>query len=462
MKITTDSIKSSFNILSRVPNPFGAGTKFFMIAAIAAAAVSCNKENDLGLDVQPENDLLVAGVQDTTRLITYTEREDSARSDEAPVCLLGVHNDVVFGRSTAGLFTQFLLPNNIQDIDFGTESQLVLDSTVLSLTYRADFFGDTTQQQTFRVYQMTEAIHKDSGYYTNQTKQYYPAPIGVKTFVPRPRTKVTLADGVKAAHLRIPLDPSFGQLVFSQSGTDNLKNNSNWLSFCKGFYIEADSTISGEGAILHFGMADSLTRLTLYYRDVVTQDTLTFSFVVTSGSAAYFSHFTHNYALSAFSGSLSNPDTVNGESNVYIQGMAGLRTAIKMPHLSGWNSLGDIAVNKAELVIQADAGYIDALHAANAKLYLTAEDSAGRSLLLIDMVTSLATFGGSFNGTSYEYRINLPRHIQRILDGSEPNYGFYLKEIDPVQSSRRVVLGGASNPSPALKMFLRMVYTRIN
>ncbi|TND10344.1 MAG: hypothetical protein FD123_592 [Bacteroidetes bacterium] len=457
--------KTRFNysqILSRVPKANGrTGTKFFLAAAFALAASSCNKESDLGLDVQPENDLLLVGVQDTTTLRTYTVREDSARSDEAPVCLLGAINDPVFGKSTAGIFSQFMIPNNLLNIDFGTESDLVLDSTVLSLSYKIDFYGDTTTQQTVRVYQMTESIYKDSNYYSNQVKQHYtPAPLAVKTFSPRPHTRLNVDGSERPAHLRIPLDPSFGQIIFNQSGTSNLQNNTNWLNFCKGFYIAPDPNPSGEGSIMHFSMTDSLTKITLYYRNVVTLDTLKFSFTVPSGAAAYYNYFTHDYSTATFN--LATQDTVNGESVAYIQGMCGLKTAIKMPYLSKWKDLGPIAVNKAELVIQADPGYINDLHAANVKLYLTALDSSGNSLLLIDMLTSLGSFGGSFNSTNSEYRINLPRHMQRMIEESEPNFGFFLKEIDPVQSPRRTVIGGGSSPSPALKMYLRIIYTKIN
>lgn len=432
----------------------------FLLAAVTTTVASCTKESSLGLDVQPSNDILQVGVQDTTTVISYTEREDSVRSDEPPLSLFGTIVDPVFGKTSAGIFAQFSVPGGQQNISFGTMSDLVLDSTVLTLAYRNDFYGDTTQAQTLRVYQMTQSIYKDSAYYSNRAKQFYPVPLATKTYVPHPRTKVTV-DGVqKAAHLRIPLDPNFGNIIFSQSGGTNLASNANWTSFMKGLYIAPDTNFSSGGAIMNFSMLDSLTTMTLYYHKVSTPDTLTFSFRVNSGTSAYYEYFTHNYTSTPIAAALT--DTIGNYPDVFIHAMAGLRGRIKIPYITKWADIGPIAVNKAELVMQVDPAYVDALHAANAKLYLAAANADGSSDLLIDMLDNSAAFGGSYNSTTNEYRINLPRHIQRMIEGTEPNYGFYLREIDPVQSAKRVALGSSKNTSPALKMYLRIAYTKIN
>jgi len=433
------------------------GTTFFLAATLALGFVSCTKESNLGLDVQPENDLIQLGVQDTTMIISVTEREDSVRTDEAPLSLFGTMNDPVFGKSSAGIFAQFLIPGDDQGISFGNMGDLVLDSTVLTLAYRNDFYGDTTMQ-TATVYQVTESMHKDSVYFSNREMAYFPTPLASVTFAARPRTKINVDGGERAPHLRIRLDPNFGQLLFSQSGTSNLQNNTNWLNFMKGLYIKPGN--SGDG-IVQFSMTDSLTRLTFYYRNVNATpdpDTLVYSFPVTSGKAAYFGHFTHDYTGTPVASALNTSNS----QQVYVQGMAGTRVKLTTPHIRKWSELGPIAINKAELVIKADANYIDNLHAANARLYLVSLDSAGNASILLDMLDNISAYDGNFNSGTNEYRINLPRHVQRLVDGTKPNYGMYLKELDPAQSARRVVLNSSGNPSPNLKMYLRIAYTKIN
>lgn len=436
--------------------------KFFLIGSALAILSGCNKESNLGIDIQPESDVILLGVQDTTRLITYTQREDSVRSDEPPVCLFGTQIDPVFGKTSAGIFSQFIFRGSTVNNTFGTVGQTLLDSVVLTLGYRTDFYGDTTQQQGLKVYQMTESIVKDSVYYSNRAKQVYPTPVGSISYVPRPRTKVTVDNALRAPHLRVKLDPVFAQLLFSQSGTTNTQNNTNWVNFLKGLYIAPDANPSGEGAIIQFAMTDTSSRLVFYCRNSITNVPAQYYLYAETGTAAYYNHFTHDY-------SLASPDIqtqlANGEGSyqhVFIHGMAGLRTKIKMPYVTGWSNLGPIAINKAELVIQADPTYIDALHAANSKLYLAVIDSAGETTLPIDMTENLAAFGGALISGQQEYRMNLPRHFLRLLRGDVDNYGFYLREIDAAQSPKRVVLGSSDNPSPALKMFIRVAYTKIN
>jgi hypothetical protein len=49
------------------------------------------------------------------------------------------------------------------------------------------------------------------------------------------------------------------------------------------------------------------------------------------------------------------------------------------------------------------------------------------------------------------------------MEGTKPNTGLYLKEFDPDAQGRRVVLGsGKDDPSNMYKMYIHLVYTRIN
>jgi hypothetical protein len=61
------------------------------------------------------------------------------------------------------------------------------------------------------------------------------------------------------------------------------------------------------------------------------------------------------------------------------------------------------------------------------------------------------------------YKINIARYIQGVLSGEEENNGLYLKEIFGTENGRRSMLGGSGgNADPNVKMYLRLVYTRIN
>lgn len=428
------------------------GTKFFIVASFLLLA-SCKKESDIGSDVFPEDDNLQLSVTDTTSIIAYTVREDSLRSDESPIIQIGTLMDPDFGTTTAGLFTQLSIPNNQLNINFG--SNAVLDSCALGLAYEFDYYGDTADGQTFNVYQMTEDIYKDSAYYSNRAKQYYTGVIGTTTVAPRPRTYVG-PDTTTPPYLRIPIDMGFAQQIFNQSGGPSLADNAAFLQFMKGIYIASENVSGITGSLVRFKPLDSLTRLTLYYHDGA--DLKTFDFVINS-TTAYYSYFTHSYS-STILNQVNNPGP--GYFETYIQATAGLKTKIEFPFLDAWKNLGDpIAINKAELVIKADPGTATGDLPINKQLYLVSIDSAGGQHLLIDMFESSVYYGGTVNTTTSEYKINLARYFQDLVSGNQDNYGLYLKEIDPVASGRRTVIG-SPNSTTGYKMYLRLVYTRVN
>lgn len=431
------------------------GTKFFL-AVLVVLFASCNKESDIGIDVQPESDLIGLYTTDTTTLISFTVREDSLRTDESPTVVIGKYDDALFGTTTAGVFSQFSIPNNLQNINFGAGA--ILDSAVLMVAYKFDYYGDTLTSQQFDVYQMTEMIYKDSLYYSNRSKSFYPGAVGSLSFTPHPRTKTIVGDDTLPAHLRIPINQTWAQEIFNQSGGTGLSSNAEWLQFMNGLYISPGAT---GGGLLYFNMQDTLTGLRLYYHtDTIPK---TFTFVVNSGTA-YYSYFQHDYLTAApdIQSQLASPGTGTWSYN-YIQSNAGLKTRIEFPFLDNYKNLGyPIAINKAELVITGDAGSASDDFPLNTRMFLTSIDSVGKEHLLIDMFESSSYYGGSLNTTTNEYRINIARYIQGVLNGDEENNGLYLKEIFGTENGRRSRIGSGSATSLAPRMYLRLVYTRIN
>src|ERR1043165_1870448 len=82
-------------------------TNFFLVASVlfAISLTSCDESSVVGLEVQPADDLLKVGWQDTTTLITKTQLEDSLRTDALLITtgtpLLGKYIDPVFGEESA-------------------------------------------------------------------------------------------------------------------------------------------------------------------------------------------------------------------------------------------------------------------------------------------------------------------------------------------------------------------------
>lgn len=431
--------------------------KFLIIALVAILIFdSCKESSVIGLDVQPESDLLNAAFKDTSTLISYTLLEDPFKTDETSLNLLGSYNDPVFGKASASIYTQVRLPNNITDVNFG--AGLVFDSLVLTLPY-SGYYG-TLESQTVKVYELSDDLYKDSSYYSNRSLNHQSTELADITFKPMSDDKI----------LRIRLSDQFGGNLLSQS--TNLKDNTAFLKFFKGLYIAPANTAQaqGEGALLYFNLTDSLAKMTLYYRKTVTIKSISnpqkdssyidithFAFEINSSSAR-FNHFEHDYSSSsAIVNQLKDPSL--GQNLVYLQQMAGLKTKIKIPYLKNWVDSGPIAINKAEVVLKLDPQYISNNYSVPSKLSLVEIDSLGNSINLPDEKDSY--FGGDYNSSTQEYRFNIARHIQSILDGKKKDYGFYLLPFvaESNLNAERLVLGGGGNTSYQMK--LRLTYTKL-
>ncbi|MBE0641954.1 MAG: DUF4270 family protein, partial [Bacteroidales bacterium] len=134
------------------------GITFPMLILLAS---SCKKDPvEVGLGIQPEEDMIGVYYSDTTTILAYSKVNDSVRTDETVLSLAGSYFDPVFGTSTAGFFTQFLLSSNKADFGFSP----TLDSLVISLAY-GGYYGNEEGEITLRVYEVTEKLEYDSVYY---------------------------------------------------------------------------------------------------------------------------------------------------------------------------------------------------------------------------------------------------------------------------------------------------------
>lgn len=458
------------------------GAKFFSILLVASvfSLSSCDEASVVGLDVQPQGDLLNVGFQDTTTLLTKTMIIDSLQTDESVVTngtsLLGKYIDPVFGEASASIYTQVRLISNSPD--FGPLP--VCDSIIVSLRLNGTLYGkNNLKPQTVSVYQVTEDMSTGSNYFSHQSLDVFPNDLTQAdgfTFTPSPFAPVVIGGDSLKPQIRIPLDPEFGQAIMNNQGTSNLSSDVNFRNFMKGFYITCDGTNglnSTDGNILHLNMAES--QVTIYYRNPSTGIHKKKSYSLSLGSVARFNHFKHDF--SNISPSLadqidSTPSTDN--ELVFLQSMSGLKTKIEMPYLKHWIDSGMIAINKAELVVKEyrapesfSSRIASALTFPFTGMYTVPEtlivfgiNDSGLSFLLPDYAEGTSYFGGGYNATTREYRFNIARHVQQILSGNANNNGLYIFTVGGSANARRVVVGGGK-PGPN-QMKLNITYTKLN
>ena len=184
------------------------------------------------------------------------------------------------------------------------------------------------------------------------------------------------------------------------------------------------------------------------------------------GSVARFNHFEHNYSAGGVNADLVNQIGTSGaaqNATVFVQGMSGAKTKITFPYLMNWVNNGMIGINKAELVISVDTSlstYMLDTFAAPAALVLFGINDDGTTYAIPDAFEGSSYFGGTLNSGTVQYRFNIARYIQQILDGDRNNNGLYILTSNGANLANRAVLCGGSSTSRPMK--LNITYTKLH
>jgi hypothetical protein len=427
------------------------------IAAILLLFSFCKNPvlDDHSLNV---NSRLGVTVTDTLTLITHTVLEDPLRTDELSINLAGKMQDPVFGKSVAGIYFQLRLQTN--NISLGNDA--TLDSAVLMLRYSGSY-GDIKKPISLILYQINESMDKDAQYFSNKTFGLLREIGRAEQITPDLTNEVVTVEGRLPAHLRIKLHQNIAEEIFQQAkdGTGNVANNENFTQYFKGAYLTADEHAGGN-CILYFDLFSATSALTFYYHKP-GEDSLNWKIVVNNSSATA-NFFKHDYTGSVVEFFL-NKKTPASDSIVFIQSMAGLKTKVIVPNLK---NLGNIAINKAELIITGIKTPLDITSEFEppARLTLNASDSTGKNDFIEDQFLSDSYFGGTkeeanagLGNTINRYKFNTALHYQSIANGSKPDYGIYILTFPSNRIADRLIAGGGSHSKNPMK--LKLTYTKI-
>lgn len=420
---------------------------------------SCKKKNDdsvLGLDVQPENDLVGVTITDSVSLYMHTQKVESVKSYNDQYKYLGSNQDPIFGRTDASIYTNFSISNNLTNVTFGTNP--VLDSAEIVIRFLGEALGDTSSTLTYDVYVLNDKLASTTSYSTNSTIS--------KSF-----SKISTLTGKLKTRgsnvcLILPLDENLAQYILQTNS--NLTNNTAFQNAYKGFYITTSNSAlggPGSGAIRRFDLDDNLSGVNIYYHDgnSVSSKGQSFQFTFRGIDALRFNNINHNYSSGAslnlfdqITGA-GTSDTLKGNSNVYLNSFGGTRIKINLPYLKNFTDSQKVSISRAELIIKIDeiVSPYNINYGYPSSLALIASGSDGTEELVYDQLetTDFVKYGGNYDATNKQYVFNIARQMQKILTGSIANYGFYLVNSLPNRSYvirrdnrlQRVVFGGKNN-----------------
>ncbi|MBI3136311.1 MAG: DUF4270 family protein [Bacteroidetes bacterium] len=422
--------------------------------------VSCKKEvTPVGNELQGSS--LGVAYTDTFSLVTYTEEVDSVETDETAVNLLGSYSDPVFGKVDCGIVTQLRL-SSVSPV-FGATGTLQMDSVVLSLRYTSLNYYGNIQPMTFEVYEITDDLDRDATYYTFSSATTTGSNLvlaGSETQQPDIVSEQIVGDDTLPAHLRIHLDPAFGMAMVAANDGGYMATDDGFVSYFNGLYIKVNGTglVPGQGTILYTVLENSISGVTMYFKDNGTPKEYAFEF---NSSGARYNDIKYDRTGTDVAAALA--DQSKGEQAFYSQGSA-LRGVIEIPHLMDFNydSLGNWdpkVINKAELILPVQDFTADVFDA-SAKLFIAKIIDGQLSTTTLDYAssgTSLLTV--AYDDDNKEYRFLVTREVQAMLTGERDFTGFRIYSPSFFGSTIERIVFNGSETTLKQKARLEITYT---
>ncbi len=222
--------------------------------------------------------------------------------------------------------------------------------------------------------------------------------------------------------LRVRLD-NFAATKLIAADAAKFTNNTTFNNYLRGLFLKVtkeQANATGGITFLNLAATDVVSRLDVFYRSTNAtggQDTNVAAFNVALETAS----IKHDYDGTPVKAQLDNPTQTF--STTYVQPMGGLKTKVTFPVLNQLKQLGNIAINKAELVVYTEENTTSVLKPAPAlNLYQT--DIAGQRQRLPEQSIS------PFDNTKNRYIFNISTYIHWILLGKTEQYPLFIISSD--------------------------------
>lgn len=463
--------KTLLNLISTFTQNLQANAKMGLILSLLALYTlpSCEDPNRIGLDVQPEEDLINAIYVDNLPVKSYTMMRDSVYTYVQGNYLVGSYNDPQFGKVTAEAYGQMYI-DNIKFLDNETRT---LDSIVMVLDYSYGY-GDTTKPQTFNIYQLQDTLA--SPLYSNTVKSINWSSLLGNITISKPNV------GGTSSVVRIRLNNALGNQILS-------KQTWSYTEFSKTFpawFVITPDTVNNS-CILGFTVNSSTSnnsQVKVHYRSTVGGNTTAKVLSLNLNGGNSYNRVRVNRTgglfnnLIASTSASSNVLTSQSTSHlVGIQSGTGMRAFVTFPFLDDipqyFNGANKIKIVKAELVLKSQ--YATGNMSVPSVLYLSRATKDMR--IPLDTLTpksevyiyyssslykSYATALTKEDSLAHLYTYTLPLtwYFNNILQGQEKNNGLIISSASNQYSTSRLLFGDKENTTNPL--LLKLYYIKLD
>ena len=397
---------------------------------------SCKKETSsfVGDNILPESDKF--GTKyfefDNIQGVTVMGERLQTNGKSSAAMLGSINFNDEYGQSKADFMVQTRL--SVENPSFGANP--VVDSVKFTMLYSGSdvenfYYGDTTSDLTFKIYELTESIYIDSAYYSDHdasTMYDESTPICTQTISPSP----------KSGFIELTLDNTFGEKVIADP--TKLTDNEVYLEAFKGLYVTTNIVMSG-GVMLYLNLSSPNSQVTIYYHN--DTDTADFDLIINSLSTEFgmFKNTGHN-----------NIDFNNSSDFIYTQPMAGIRGKIDLSPVKMFADSERYTINKAELIFNYYAGQYNEPN----KLFLQVADGK-TDTINVPRDYSMGYYNGKYDEDNNTYSFVITKHVTDVISGTQEFSDLYLYPNDfKTTANRATLINNFDNKNIKLKI----IYTK--
>lgn len=429
--------------------------------------VSCDAPKEIGSDLFSVE--VGLNYTDTLTIKSSTVQIDSIYTSGTNTFTMGSINHPDFGQVKSSFYTQI----SNADTLFAKETS-VFDSIRMELVYKA-YQGDLSKKQTLSVHRLTDSLRLSSTYFSNSSISYDPIAITTHTFVPKPiKAKSFNGDSLQYDTLFFKMSPAFGKELLSKYADKSIASGGDgFRKYLMGFYVKS---VTEDPAAALLGFSTAYSRMSMYFHN--PGDTTKYkayyyfslSNSLTPELQARFNRFdvTRTGTLAALK---KVGDAVPASSSgfiTYVQAGTGIATKIEFPYLNKLKGNKNIAINKAELILEppVNINYSETL----GQLSLVETNSTNRTLRNSYGLLYYTAEGGSgvqsatFDSNSKNFKFNVTSVLQNILSGRIANNGMLITpQITSISATGSAVVSETAKfiPLQAVKTKLKIYYSYI-
>lgn len=443
------------------------------IAILLISLMACERNfKDIGIALVDNNKFNTNHL--ISPVIAYSKKIDSVRTDSLPQYVLGININNTFGKTTAAIASQLALPLN--GTDFGvnpTIDSVILDlpyystktgtekvpnpsntnDTIVVPTFKLDsIIGDKSKSFQIQVSELGTFLNtldpndptKRKLYYSNKNYKTIGPPLYSGLFTPNANDTATFIkykdlngnvfdrDTIKRTgsipSIKLPLDESFFQNNFiAQSKSEAFSTLDAFSHYFRGLYISASGN---DGSLITMPIANA--SITIFYsNDVTSVDSSNVSTTKRTKQKMIFpfgsiktNKFEHDYsfATSPIQSKLLNPDIINGEDKLYVQGASGSLTVLKLFPNGTLDSIRakNWLINEASLTLYIDKDLSGSNIPERLFIYNFDDNSQLKDIISEGATVLDGTLHYDDNGNPSFYKFRFTDHMAQVLKSDNP------------------------------------------